>query len=222
MAQIKILYRDGNRSILHALKAIMDYGDIKLEQMAKLLTQYNSRSDISVEVSSGNVREIADFILSLGFECEVPRAAAESPRTEMPVREVNSVNGAQSSRTTFINPGNMAIKSSVNLVVNEIQGEKIIGGSFLYSNGEIIDFLANKTVNGGKVELTDIAFYQRVAEGNEKANTFGMVNMRESFELLKGYAKSQGFNEMRIQFERSANSSSANPGSVFDRTFKIY
>jgi RHS repeat-associated protein len=96
-----------------------------------------------------------------------------------------------------------------------------VGGDFGYSNGEKIDFMADRNVFGNRLELTNCVFYPKGVSGNEMANTFKPANMRMTLESLKVYAKSQGFKELRIQYQRGQNSSSKNPGHFFDETFKI-
>jgi|GEM_PF-5492674 len=72
MARIKILYRDNyKKPILIALTIIKEFGGISLEQMAMLKMQYNSKSDIEVEVPSDSVRDIAEHLSSMEFGYEV-------------------------------------------------------------------------------------------------------------------------------------------------------
>ncbi len=97
----------------------------------------------------------------------------------------------------------------------------LLGGSFNYTNGHSVDFLANRTVVGSRLELTDMIFYPKGVNGNELKNAFGTRNMIETLDLFKSYAQNQGFTELRMQFQRAANSSSANPGHVFDKIFKL-
>lgn len=53
------------------------------------------------------------------------------------------------------------------------------------------------------------------------ANTFGRKQMVETLKVLQNYGRENGFTQMRIQFERAANSSSANPGHIFDQIIKL-
>lgn len=107
-------------------------------------------------------------------------------------------------------------------VVSKFQSsDNGISASFTYADDSIIEFLANKSVNGSVVEFTDAAFYARGAVGNELKNTFGTRNMVEALNALKDYARSQGFTKMRLHFQRSTSSSSANPGKVFDQIFDL-
>ncbi|MCS3869429.1 hypothetical protein J3D55_002345 [Chryseobacterium ginsenosidimutans] len=97
----------------------------------------------------------------------------------------------------------------------------IIGGEFKYATGESIEFLANHNVNGSTLELTEMAFYPKGSVGNEMANTFGNRQMIQSFKVLQNYAKENGFTQLRLQFQRAAHSSSANPGHIFDQLIKL-
>ena len=99
--------------------------------------------------------------------------------------------------------------------------EGLIGGSFSYTNGQTVEFLANKTVNGNTLELTEMIFYPKGVAGNELKNVFGSKMMGQTLETIKQYAKEQGFSSLRIQFQRAANSSSANPGKVVDKIFNL-
>lgn len=97
----------------------------------------------------------------------------------------------------------------------------IIGGEFKYANGKIVEFLANHNIKGSTLELTEMAFYPKGATANEMANTFGTRQMMETLKTLQNYARENGFTELRIQFQRAANSSSANTGHIFDQLFKL-
>jgi RHS repeat-associated protein len=103
---------------------------------------------------------------------------------------------------------------------SRIEGN-IIGGEFKYATGESIEFLANHNIKGSTLELTEMAFYPKGAVGNELANTFGNRQMIQSFKVLQNYAKENGFTQLRLQFQRAANSSSANPGHIFDQLIKL-
>lgn len=111
------------------------------------------------------------------------------------------------------------VSNGVRMSVESSEG--IISGSFNYSNGQTVEFLANKTVNGNMLELTDMAFYPKGVSGNELKNVFGSKMMGQTLESFKQYAKEQGFSNLRIQFQRAANSSSANPGKVVDKIFNL-
>jgi RHS repeat-associated protein len=104
-------------------------------------------------------------------------------------------------------------------ILGEEQGA--IGGKVDYSNGKTIGFMADKTVNGSKLEFTNTLFYPDGVSGNELKNAFGMREMLETLGAMKDYARKQGFKQLRIQWERAANSSSRNPGHGFDRTFDL-
>ncbi|UFH33311.1 Hint domain-containing protein [Chryseobacterium sp. C-71] len=97
----------------------------------------------------------------------------------------------------------------------------IIGGEFRYASGESIEFLANHNVKSSTLELTEMAFYPKGALGNEIANTFGQRQMIQSFKVLQNYARENGFSHLRLQFQRAPNSSSANPGHIFDQLIKL-
>ena len=99
--------------------------------------------------------------------------------------------------------------------------DDIIGGSFKYADGKITEFLANHKVIGNKIEFTDMAFYPKGAVGNELKNAFGNEAILGTFQAIKKYAKSKGFNQVRIHFQRAAKSSSAKPGKIFDQTFNL-
>ncbi len=134
--------------------------------------------------------------------------------------------GVKASRKLFGQAG-QAIGSSAANQVDDIINHTIqdagseLGARFTYANQHTIELLANKNVTGKTLELTDMVFYARDAAGNELKNEFGTKNMLKTFGKLKDYAKEHGFENLRLQFERAANSSSKNPGHVFDMIFKL-
>lgn len=74
MALVKILYNgDYQNPILLALSAIKALGDIKLEEMSKLFTEYNSGNDILVAVPTTKLDEIAEELLRMEFDYEIVR-----------------------------------------------------------------------------------------------------------------------------------------------------
>jgi hypothetical protein len=112
--------------------------------------------------------------------------------------------------------------ASLKLVSTVFEDAKgLIGAAFKFDNGKTLDFLANKVVNGKTLELTDAILYPRGAAGNEEAGKFGGDAVKSLLDKLKEYAKSQGFEQLRITYKRAENSSSANPGSTVDRTFNL-
>lgn len=92
------------------------------------------------------------------------------------------------------------------------------GDSFKLPSGEV-EILSNYIPNGNTLELTEIAFYPKGAKANELANEFGTRQMMQVFEELKNLAKSEGFDKVRIQYQRAPNSSSAQPGKIIDKLF---
>lgn len=96
-----------------------------------------------------------------------------------------------------------------------------IGGKIKYKGGQVGEFLANKKSIGNKLEITDIIYYPEKALGNELKNAFGPRAMLNTMDLLKDYARSQGYKQLRIQYQRAKNSSSAKPGKYFDQTFDL-
>jgi len=104
----------------------------------------------------------------------------------------------------------------------KIEGN-MIGGQIVYPDGKINDFLAyrNVTENGGELELTTLVLYPRGAAGNELKNEFGQAAISQTLELFIKDAQTQGFGQLRMQFQRAANSSSAKPGKVVDITFDL-
>jgi RHS repeat-associated protein len=96
-----------------------------------------------------------------------------------------------------------------------------IGGKIRYKGGQVGEFLANKKGIGDRLEITDIIYYPEKAIGNEMKNAFGPRAMLNTISYLKDYAKSQGYKQLRIQYQRAKNSSSAKPGKYFDRTFDL-
>ena len=118
---------------------------------------------------------------------------------------------------------NIAPKTISNQVVgaNFFLSETSFSGVIKYANGATTEMLADKIVVGSRLELKNIAFYPTEAVGNAAANTFGAQSMMETLEILKTTAKGEGYKELRIQFERSKNSSSAKPGKEFDQTFNL-
>lgn len=99
--------------------------------------------------------------------------------------------------------------------------DNIISGMFKYKDGKVTEFLAEHVIKGNRLELTNIAFYPQGVNGNQLKNAFGGRAMLETFEAMQEYARSNGFKEIRIHFIRGLKSSSANPGKVFDRIFKL-
>ncbi len=99
--------------------------------------------------------------------------------------------------------------------------DDIIGGAFKYSNGETVEFLANKFINGSRLEITDMLFYPKGVAGNELKNAFGPREMIQSLNALKEYAREKGFKQLRIQYKRAEHSSSANPGHILDEIFNL-
>ena len=120
--------------------------------------------------------------------------------------------------------GEKALRVSVTKTSVKMTAEvtdDIIGGTFKYRDGKITEFLANRKVVGSRLEFTDVAFYPKDAVGTELKNQFGSGAMRETLEAMKEHARSQGFKQIRIQFKRSANSSTANPGKIFDQIIDL-
>lgn len=119
------------------------------------------------------------------------------------------------------------IKSSKNAVVLDDafiwadEGLEMIGGEFTFKNAPEIGFGAKMTKDGTTLELTEFAFYPKGASGNSMANGYDVGNILGTFGKLKEYAKSQGYEKLRIAFQRSKTSSSANPGHTFDQTFDL-
>ncbi|UKB86376.1 hypothetical protein LF887_07220 [Chryseobacterium sp. MEBOG06] len=115
----------------------------------------------------------------------------------------------------YVSEKGILVHNDCNLpqLFSQIEG-KYMGGQFKYANGEIIEFLANHNVKGSTLELTEMVFYPKGAVGNEMANTFGRKQMVETLKVLHNNGRENGFSQMRIQFDRAANSSSANPGHI--------
>jgi RHS repeat-associated protein len=101
------------------------------------------------------------------------------------------------------------------------EGQNLLHGAFKYEGDEVLDFLSNKVVNGKTLELTDAILYPRGAAGNEKAGEFGKDAIKSILDKLKEYAKSEGFEKLRITYHRAENSSSSKPGHTVDKTFDL-
>jgi RHS repeat-associated protein len=100
------------------------------------------------------------------------------------------------------------------------EGKGLLSAVFKMDNGQTLEFAANKVVNGKTLELTDIALYPRGAAGNEMKGQFkGAIT--SILDQLKEYAKSQGFDKLRVTYQRATNSSSKNPGHTVDELIEI-
>jgi RHS repeat-associated protein len=105
------------------------------------------------------------------------------------------------------------------MVFQEAKG--LVGATSKFEGGKALDFLANKVVNGKTLELTDAILYPANARGNELKGEFGKGAIKSILEKLKNYAKSQGFDKLRITYHRAENSSSADLGHVVDKVFDL-
>jgi hypothetical protein len=108
------------------------------------------------------------------------------------------------------------------MTVHQIE-DNIIGGEFTYADGKVNQYMAyrNVTSDGKQLELTSFILYPKGAKGNELKNQFGRTAMAETLEVLMNDARAQGFDRLRVQFERAPNSSSAKPGKILDKTFDL-
>ena len=73
----------------------------------------------------------------------------------------------------------------------------------------------------GQLHISDIAYYGKDATGNELKNAVGTANNRRLMRVVGEYAKKEGYSSLRLSGTRVKNSSSANPGHLFDVTIKL-
>ena len=101
------------------------------------------------------------------------------------------------------------------------EGKGLLGAAFKFDNGETLEFLSNRVINGKTLELTDAILYPKGAKANEKVGEFGKEAITSLLDKLKEYAKTQGFEQLRLTYKRVENSSSVNPGHTVDKTFNL-
>ncbi len=92
----------------------------------------------------------------------------------------------------------------------------LIERSFVTAAGKV-DFLAEAVVVGDRLILKDVVLYGR----SEGALTGLTSDVYRGLNELRTWAASQGFRELQITGTRAANSSSAKPGSVWNRTWDL-
>jgi len=145
-----------------------------------------------------------------------PKPSVTTPKRSVELSKAFEVTPEQAAK---MNPLPVPKTSLASYTIETTDNE--IGGIFMYSNGYVVEFLAEKKVTGSLLEITSAIFYPKDAQGNELKNEFGDRAMLQTFGALQQYAKLNGFTELRLQFTRAANSSSKTPGHVFDKTFKL-
>jgi RHS repeat-associated core domain len=102
------------------------------------------------------------------------------------------------------------------------EGKGVIGAIFKFNNNKTLEVLAEKVIEGeGKtLHLKDMVGYIEDMSGKEGANNL-KEGVYDVLNKLKEYAKSQGFENLRITYQRVENSSSKTPGHSIDKTFKL-
>jgi hypothetical protein len=102
---------------------------------------------------------------------------------------------------------------------------KMLGGSFKFvgksGNEREAAFLVNYVVNGNTLELTDAALYINGLSNREGALEMGKRGPYSMLNELKQYAKSKGFEELKISYKRTEQSSSKKPGHTYEQVFKL-
>ncbi|MCH2231138.1 MAG: hypothetical protein MK105_12415 [Crocinitomicaceae bacterium] len=110
--------------------------------------------------------------------------------------------------------------SSSGIGVSEVRLKVIsdneVWGSIHYANGEVVDIAGNINAKGQTLELTNIAYY---GANKEVANVMSS-GTRATFNAARSYAKTLGYNYVRISYLRGAGSTAAKPHS-FDRIFSV-
>lgn len=100
------------------------------------------------------------------------------------------------------------------------EGEGLLGAYFKFDNNETLEFLAEKVVQNNQLHLKDAVGYIAGKADNEGVNSI-KTGIYDVLTELKKYAKSQGFEELKITFQRAENSSSATPGHTLEKTIKL-
>lgn len=89
---------------------------------------------------------------------------------------------------------------------------------FIEVDGHRIEALAEVEIVGDKLILKDLAIYSN--EG-DIPNKIGPAVMKKWLVKVKELARNQGFKQLQIIGQRAQHSTSANPGSLINRTFNL-
>lgn len=140
-------------------------------------------------------------------------AAGVAGRTLAEIFDESGAVGAQNSGLRFFEQATLQ------------KGGELLGGFFKFVNKSGVareaDFLANYIANGKTLELTDAALYIRGVSNEEGALEMGTKGTLSLLDELKKYAKEQGFEELKITFKRTEQSSSKNPGHSYEKVFNL-
>ncbi|MBV7533912.1 RHS repeat domain-containing protein [Chitinophaga sp. sic0106] len=197
-------------------KAYRDFSGKTEEEMDKVFLSQKDVGQVAAASNAAHEKEMVDLFQG-GFTTAWAVRRASTPEVSVS-KQVSAAQGG----ATKVPSGNgqTASRSQPELtIIGEADG--IIMGNIKYSNGKINEFLAEKTVTGTKMSLTNMVFYPQGAKGNELKNEFGTRAIMESLGVLKQYAQSQGAEQLRVQYKRAENSSSATPGHELDKTFDL-
>ncbi len=85
-------------------------------------------------------------------------------------------------------------------------------------NGIQIDALAEIEIEGNRLILRDLAIY---SNQGDIPNQIGVSEFKKWLKAIKEDAGNQGFKELQIIGQRVQHSTSANPGSIINRVFKL-
>ena len=105
-------------------------------------------------------------------------------------------------------------------------GDQFLSAEFGFMSAKsnmprIAEFLAEYHANGETLELLNAALYIRGLSNEEGAQELGTRGSVRLFNELKNKAGSEGFKHLRVQYKRTDESSSADPGHGYDKTFDL-
>ncbi len=114
-------------------------------------------------------------------------------------------------------PISAPVKASVELQSSALRmSDDIIEGAFNTTSGETLDFMGQALVTrnstGTTLEITEGILYPNNIVGNALKNEIGPRAILQTKNEIVKFAKAEGHSELRLQFRRAPNSSSANPG----------
>ncbi len=90
--------------------------------------------------------------------------------------------------------------------------------NYIEKDGIKVGALAEVEVNGNRVILKDVSIY---SNKGDVPNQVGVSEMKAWINSTKMLAKEQGFTELQIIGQRAEHSTSANPGNIINRIFKL-
>ena len=154
-----------------------------------------------------NVKELTTFgIWQLNFIAMMSSGLARNARSNLGFKPANTTSIAQMA--AYQKP----ISSTKIFKTGDLYE------SFIEFNGHRVELLAEIETDGTRLILKDIVIYSN--EG-DIPNEVGLVELRTWLNVVKEEARAQGFTVLQIIGQRAEHSTSANPGSIINRTFNL-